>query len=82
MATRPTVGDQVLMVFMGDDAFVEVSEVPEHQPLVETDECFIIVDQYGEEHLAQIDGDDWVTLNSDELSAAGSQRWLEHIEAQ
>jgi hypothetical protein len=66
---------------MGDDVFIEVSEIPEHQPLVETDSCFIVVDQYGDEHIAQLDGDDWATTNQDELSPEGLDRWLERHEA-
>lgn len=79
---RPNIGDTVVMSFMGADANIEIDDVPDEQPLVETDSAYIIVDQYGDEHIVEVAGnDDWSTLPYDSLSAEGQELWLARIEA-
>ena len=75
MTMRPTVGDQVFMPAMGDDVCIEIADVLIEQPLVDRDGCFIVSDQYGEEHLIEMDADSWVTTSSDALSAEGQAIW-------
>lgn len=79
----PNIGDTVVMSFMGADANIEIDTVPDEQPLVETDSAFIIVDQYGDEHIVEFagNGDDWSTLPYDSLSAEGQELWLTRIES-
>ncbi len=79
MEIRPKVGDTVLMG-IDDDVQIEICEVPEFQPFVSTDELFIIIDQYGEEHLVKRSDDDWLTKSVDTLSPEGFMRWLERAD--
>lgn len=81
MESRPSVGDQVIMSAMGDDVQIEVVDVLEDQPLAETDGYYFIIDQYGEEHMVEMDGESWITGNLDALSPEGFDRWLERSEA-
>lgn len=46
------------MRIMGDDVDIEVCDVPQEQPFERTDDCFLIIDQYGEEHIICEDGVD------------------------
>ena len=55
---------------MGDDVRIIVAEVADAQPLSDTDDVFIIVDQYGEEHLTEMDGDTWVPVMATRSGAA------------
>lgn len=75
MTERPSVGDEVTMGIMGGDARILVAEIEDQQPLVDTDGVFIIIDQYGEEHLVEMDGDTWVATNCDALSPNGLTIW-------
>jgi hypothetical protein len=77
MADRPTRGDVIEHPFLGGDVRIEVSQVPEGQPLVDTDGIHIIIDQYGEQHLVEQDGDTWVVGSEDSLSEEGFDRWVE-----
>lgn len=81
MSQRPSIGDIVEMAMMGDDAHIEVADVSEVQPLFETDGIFIIIDQYGDEHLIELDGDSWVTTTDDALSPDGLDQWLNYVES-
>lgn len=58
MNKRPEIGDSVIMRIMGDDVDIEVCDVPQEQPFERTDDCFLIIDQYGEEHIICEDGVD------------------------
>lgn len=58
--SRPYPGDQVLMPCMGDDVQIRVRAVPDEQPR-SGDGVYAIVDQYGETHEVELDGDTWVT---------------------
>lgn len=78
---RPYVGDEVRMGIMGDDVAILIADVLEDQPLVDTDSAFIISDQYGDEHIIELDGDEWSTITDDHLSAEGQQAWFDRIEA-
>jgi len=94
---RPTPGDEVYMPSMGDDVYIEISEVPEEQPLLKTDGCFIVKDQYGETHLveegdaySEADVDDteynngsgsWTSINFQALSDEGVLAWASYREA-
>jgi hypothetical protein len=81
MSERPSPGDEVKMAMMGDDVHIEVADVIGVQPLAETDGVFIIIDQYGDEHLVEMDGDSWVTTNCNALSPEGVTLWLGYCEA-
>lgn len=61
---RPTPGDPVVMPFMGADASIVISSVPEEQPQAASG-VWQIVDQYGETHLVERDETSWITLTSD-----------------
>ena len=65
MQDKPAPGDRVHMPSMGDDVRIEVTEVPAEQPLVATDGCYVVEDQYGGTHLVEADGGDWVTASAD-----------------
>ncbi len=75
MTEPPSVGDEVTMGIMGGDARILVAEIEDQQPLVDTDGVFIIIDQYGEEHLVEMDGDTWVATSCDALSPDGLTVW-------
>ncbi len=81
MQNWPSVGDKVFMSAMADDVQIEIAEVPEDQPLAEADGYYFIIDQYGEEHMVEMDGDSWVTGTIDALSPEGFDRWLARSEA-
>jgi len=76
-----SVGDTVLMPFMGDDVEIRVSLIPDEQPFLETDGAILMVDQYGDEHLVENDGASWVTFNPVMLSPEGYDLWSSRIEA-
>lgn len=80
MPSKPYIGDLVEHPFMGEDARIEISEVPDDQPLVETDGMHVIIDQYGEQHIIELDGDTWVTSSTDALSDDGFDRWQEYLD--
>lgn len=75
MTERPSVGDAVTMGMMGSDVRILVAEIEDQQPLVDTDGVFIIIDQYGEEHLVEMDGDSWIATSCDALSPDGLTLW-------
>lgn len=80
MSERPSVGDVVEMSMMGDDVNIEIADVGANQPVAETDDVYVITDQYGEEHLVEMDGDSWVTITSDALTPAGQDAWLNYLD--
>ncbi len=57
---RPYPGDVIEMPSMGSDVSIVVRHVPDHQPRSD-EEVYAIVDQYGETHFIELDGDTWVT---------------------
>ena len=81
MTEPPSVGDEVTMGIMGGDARILVAEIEDQQPLVDTDGVFIIIDQYGEEHLVEMDGDTWVATSCDALSPDGLTVWGLYLQA-
>ncbi|QAY80340.1 hypothetical protein [Sphingosinicella sp. BN140058] len=48
--------------FSGADARIEISSVPEEQPL-RTAGIWTIVDQYDDRHLVELNCDTWVAVN-------------------
>lgn len=78
MSNIPVVGDRVLMPFMGDDVYIEVNEVPENQPLSESEEIYAFVDQYGDLQLAEWEADYWITVNPGDLSPVSYDVWEEY----
>ena len=60
--TTPRVGDRAVMPFDGD-VVIEIANVPAQQPHVAEEGQWIIHDQYGEEHLVELDAGSWVTVN-------------------
>lgn len=68
------------MRIMGDDVDIEVCDVPQEQPFERTDDCFLIIDQYGEEHIICEDGGGWITRNAESLSPDGFLIWLTRAE--
>lgn len=59
--SEPSPGDRIEMPSMGGDVSVRVSRVPDDQPLA-ADGIHSIVDQYGETHEVELDGDTWTTV--------------------
>lgn len=68
---KPAIGDEIFMKIMGGDVYIEVTAVSDQQPLYETDGVYIVTDQYGEDHLVEMDGNDWVVAAEDSLSVEG-----------
>lgn len=58
--SRPYPGDRIEMLCMGDDVNIQVRLVPDEQPHAD-DGVYSIVDQYGETHQVERDGDTWTT---------------------
>jgi hypothetical protein len=59
--SRPCPDDRIEMPCMGDDVNIRVRHVPEEQPHA-ADGVYTIVDQYGEAHQVELDGDTWTTV--------------------
>lgn len=59
--SRPCPGDRIEMAFMGDDVNIRVRSVPDEQPRAD-EGVYSIVDQYGETHQVELDGDTWTTV--------------------
>jgi len=62
--SRPYPGDRIEMPSMGDDVNIQVRHVPDEQPHA-GDGVYSIVDQYGETHQVERDGDTWTTVVAD-----------------
>jgi hypothetical protein len=76
------IGDTVLMPFMGaSEIDLSVASIPEDQPFLETDNVILFVDQYGDEHLVENDGEAWVIVNPVLLSTEGYDEWSNRSEA-
>lgn len=60
------VGQEIEMPFMGGDACIIVTRIPNDQPAKE-DGVWRIYDQYGEEHWVEQDGETFVTVNESAL---------------
>ena len=58
--SRPCPGDEIVMPSMGDDVHIQVARVPDEQPR-SGEGIYAIVDQYGDTHEVELDGDTWVT---------------------
>lgn len=56
----PEIGDVIDMPMMGDDVRIEVAEILTDQPEWENNGILAIVDQYGETHRVEKDGESWV----------------------
>jgi len=69
------------MGMMGSDVRILIAQIEDQQPLVDTDGVFIIIDQYGEEHLVEMDGDTWATTSCDALSPNGLTTWGLYLQA-
>lgn len=84
MTYRPYIGDLIEHPFMGGDVRIEVSEVPDDQPLAETDGLYMVLDQYGDQHFVELDADTWVAVNDETLintmSDDGFNRWQEYLD--
>lgn len=74
---RPDTGERLHMASMGDDVRIEIDYVCDDQPLIETDEAYIINDQYDNEHIAWFNVEVWSTVTVDELSEEGRQAWYD-----
>jgi hypothetical protein len=59
--SRPYPGDRIEMACMGEDVDIQVCRVPDEQPRVD-EGIYAIVDQYGETHEVELDGDTWSTV--------------------
>jgi hypothetical protein len=59
--SRPQPGDRIEMPFMGSDASIVVRTVPDEQPRAD-EGVHAIVDQYGETHEVELDGETWTTV--------------------
>jgi len=75
MTSNPYVGDIIEHPALGDDVRIEVSEIPQEQPVLETDGLHVIIDQYGETHLVELDGETWIATGTHVLSDEGFDRW-------
>lgn len=75
MSSKPEIGDVVEHPFLGSDANIEIAQIPRDQPVLETDGMYVIVDQYGENHLVDLDGDAWIVSNPEALSPEGADLW-------
>jgi hypothetical protein len=84
MSQKPYIGDIIEHPFMGGDVRIEVSEVPDDQPLAETDGLYMILDQYGDQHFVELDADTWVAVNEDTLinmlTDDGFNRWQQYLD--
>lgn len=60
----PDIGDVIDMPMMGDDVRIEVAEIPGDQPEWENNGILAIVDQYGETHRVEKDGEIWIVAAS------------------
>ena len=80
MNTSPEVGEVVVMPFMGDDdVSIIVSKVPLNQPLLDLEDLYVIVDQYGETHIAERGPDGLSVVNPHELAPLGYDAWEEYL---
>jgi hypothetical protein len=70
-------GTSIEMAFSPADVEITVQSVPDVQPYAESDGIWLVVDQYDEEHMVQLDGDTWVTTSHHELTARGTEIWIE-----
>lgn len=61
ITVAPRVGDRAVMPFDGD-VVIEITNVACQQPHLD-EGWWVIHDQYGEEHLVELDADSWVTVN-------------------
>lgn len=61
----PFPGDKVHMPWDGDVEII-VSEVPKTQQHRDVD-IWTIIDQYGDEHVIEAEGESWIVLNEDAL---------------
>ena len=58
---HPRPGDRAWMPFDGS-AVIEITNVAGQQPHLDR-EWWVVHDQYGEEHIIELDGDSWITVN-------------------
>jgi hypothetical protein len=58
---KPMPGDQVHMPW-DDDVMITIDVVPEDQPYRNRD-AWVILDQYGDEHAIEAEGNHWITLS-------------------
>lgn len=60
---QPHVGDKILQTINGADVEIAVSSVPDQTSKALSPGVWQVLDQYGETHLVERDGDNWLTVN-------------------